>query len=270
MKPADFFAYSDYKELLADVIKRLPKRGYGQLHKLAQHLKVHSSLVSQVLSGPKDFSMEQGLGAARFFNFTARETEYLLLLIQIAKAGTQELRTFYERQAEKFQENASQVAGRITGASRLNEADLALYYSDWIYIAVWLATMMTDLKSAAGIASHLSVPRGDVETALDFLITAGLVAATDDGYEAKVMKTHVPASSPLARRHHVNWRLKAIEHASLTATDEVMFTAPMTLSKKDFIWLKAQILTLVEAASEVVKASPSEELACLNIDLFRV
>ena len=49
-----------------------------------------------------------------------------------------------------------------------------------------------------------------------------------------------------------------------------MFTAPMTLSKTDFVKLRCRILDLIQETSEMVKDSPSEQIAYLNIDLLQL
>jgi hypothetical protein len=266
----DFFGHNDYKLLLREVVRTRPRRGYGQLNQLAAHLKVHSSLVSQILNGPKDFTLEQALGVARFFRFDGRETEYFLLLVQAAKAGTEELRSFHRGQARRFQREALEVSSRISGDTELAEADKALYYSDWSYMAVWLATMVARLRTPEAIASALGLEPAEATRILAFLERAGLCEPSSEGYAARVCKTHVPASSPLARRHHVNWRLQAIERAARLGDGDLMFTAPMTLAAVDKAWLKRRLLDLIQEASELVKASPCEQLACLNIDLFDI
>lgn len=50
-----------------------------------------------------------------------------------------------------------------------------------------------------------------------------------------------------------------------------MFTSPMSLSKTAYKTLRRQLKELVEkAAEEVPMLGDAEEVACLNIDLFKV
>lgn len=63
-------------------------------------------------------------------------------------------------------------------------------------------------------------------------------------------------------------RLKAIERSENLASEELMFTSPFSISKKDFNYLREEILKLIKSTSLVIKDSPAEEVACLNFDLI--
>jgi hypothetical protein len=82
-------------------------------------------------------------------------------------------------------------------------------------------------------------------------------------------QNYVRASSPLVKRHHVNWRLKAIEHYEKLSDSELGFTAPLTISKKDFDIVREEILKFIQDLSKRVEKSDSEIVACLNIDWFK-
>jgi uncharacterized protein (TIGR02147 family) len=270
MQLAKFFSYLDYKKLINDVVQELPRHGYGQLNQLSQQIGVHSSLMSQVFRGDKDLSLEQGLKVADFFEMTARETEYFMLLLSYAKSSTTQLRKFYKGQIESMQQSIQSVSSRMPSATELKESDRALYYSDWSYIAIWLATSLANHQRAKNIGDSLKLDTENVERVLLDLVKMGLCQESETGFVMNIQKTHLPASSPLVKRHHINWRLKAIEHIPAVHIDELIFTAPMTLSKEDFFWLKHALLDLIESTSNRVKTSESEILACLNIDLFHL
>jgi hypothetical protein len=79
-------------------------------------------------------------------------------------------------------------------------------------------------------------------------------------------RTHVPAESPLVARHHLNWRLKAMERFSTISDEELVFTSPMTLSRKDGRAVREAIAELIEKVSGVVERTDPEKLSVLNID----
>lgn len=105
--------------------------------------------------------------------------------------------------------------------------------------------------------------------ALDFLLAHGL--CVDDGTGGVRMgprRTHVPSSSPLVGRHHVNWRLKAIQAIPRTESSDLFFTSPMTFALKDKETIRRLLLDYIQDVNAVVDPSPSEMLGCLNIDFF--
>lgn len=75
----------------------------------------------------------------------------------------------------------------------------------------------------------------------------------------------------LASRHHGNWRVKAMErHPIFSPHDELVYTAPMTLSVTDASRIRELLADLVQKTDQIVGPSPSEKLYCLNIDWFEV
>lgn len=74
----------------------------------------------------------------------------------------------------------------------------------------------------------------------------------------------------LVARHHTNWRLKSIEKTEKEEKDELIFTAPLTVSQKDFKKIKNILLNSIEKVSEIIVKTSPEKVTCLNIDLFYV
>ena len=89
-------------------------------------------------------------------------------------------------------------------------------------------------------------------------------------YSLSTQTTHVDRKSLYVIRHHENWRFQAIKNMEFEKEENLFFTAPLTISKSDFEYFKNQVLNLIEDLSKKVKVSNSEELVCLNIDLFKI
>ena len=60
----------------------------------------------------------------------------------------------------------------------------------------------------------------------------------------------------------------SIKNYSQFKEKDMAFSAPLTLSTQDFFQVKQILLEAIEKVSKTVSTSPSEELACLNIDFF--
>ena len=69
-------------------------------------------------------------------------------------------------------------------------------------------------------------------------------------------------------KHHANWRIKAIEASEMLEEEELMYTAQVSLSKKDFAILREEMATFIKTFLDRVHASPAEEIACFNLDWF--
>src|SRR4051794_16485735 len=89
------FEFLDYRRFLRRHIDHLPKKGRGEVSRIAQAAGVHPSLLSQVLTGDKNLSLEQAQIIAEYLDLTHQETEYFLLMVQHQRAGTAKLRTYF-------------------------------------------------------------------------------------------------------------------------------------------------------------------------------
>jgi len=54
------------------------------------------------------------------------------------------------------------------------------------------------------------------------------------------------------------------------ATDELFFSSPMTLSRKDKQKLREKIIEFIKDFMKTIQNSDEEILCCLNIDWFEV
>ena len=76
------YEYSDYKEYINAYIRELPKNGRGQFLQISKSLRVHSTLISQILKGEKHFTQEQAFAITVYFSMSELETEYFLEMYQ--------------------------------------------------------------------------------------------------------------------------------------------------------------------------------------------
>lgn len=246
----------------------MPRGGRGQLRKIAAHLNVHPTLLSQVLSGGKDLTLEQAILLCDYLGLGELEREYFLLLIQYERAGSKTLKNFFHAKLRVLQEEGNKVASRFEKTTEIREEDKAVFYSHWQNSAVRLLTSIKDFQSLDAVAEKLKLPQARVKRILDFLLSVGLVKEEEGRYQMGPARTHLPSSSPYTIRHHVNWRLKAFEAYEKLEKNELAITFPMTLSKKDSLRLRELIVDFVESVNKTLESSEPEELMCLNIDYF--
>lgn len=264
------YNFDDAKSFLMAHFQALPKRGRGQALRLAQHLRVHTTLVSQVLGGRKVFTLEQAADVAEFVGLTEPEGEFLLLLVQRERAGGAALREALGRQIRQRREAAKQLVARLKSDVKLKEEERAVFYSDWVFSAVRQLSAIPGFDSTEKIADYLGLSRARVKEVVDFLLATGLCVERSGRLAVGPQSTHLEASSPWVRVHHGNWRQKAMERVNDGKPSQLHYSAPMTLSARDAARLREMIVKFLESVDKLVEPSPSEELHCLNIDWFRV
>jgi uncharacterized protein (TIGR02147 family) len=265
------FQFTDYKEFLKERIQKMPRGGHGQYRKISTFLGVNSTMISQILSGPKHFTSEQTLLTAEYFGLDHSEVDYLLTLVQFERAGTHKLKKFHQKKIEQFQAKAQKAKTRIGAKKELIRVEQATFYSDYTYSAVRLLTSIPGkFQDAETIAKHLNIPREHVLNLINFLLNAGLILEKNGGWEIGPSKTHIGSDSPFVSRHHSNWRLLAMQKHPRLLENELAFTSPLTISRKDFKLVKNRILELIQELGKIIDKTDPEQLACLNIDWFVV
>lgn len=246
----------------------MPKNGRGELRKIALYLNVHPTLLSQVLSGGKDLSLEQAVLLSDYLGLNDFEKEYFLFLVQYERAGSKQLKSYFHSKLRKLQEEGENISSRFLRTTEIREEDKAIFYSHWQNSAIRLLTSIQGFQSLDAISEKLKLSKLQVRRTLDFLLSVGLVREEGGKYTVGPSRTHVPAHSPYVVRHHVNWRLKAFDAYEKMEKQELAITLPMTLSKKDAAKLRALLVDFVESVHQTIEKTDPEELMCLNIDYF--
>jgi len=267
----NIFIYENYREFVLASIHSLPKRGRGEFKKIGEFLGMHSTTVSLVFRGDKELTLEQACGLAEYLGLRTLETDYFLCLVSFSRAGTRKLKETLGRQMKQMQALGKKIGAQVAHEQILNDQKKATFYSSWRFSAVRLLTSVPEYQNIEAISQRLGLPRKHVSQVMEFLLSSGLCVQKDGKLQIGPSVTHLDANSPFVLRHHVNWRLQALERYDHFDHDkEVAYTGPMTLSQKDVQEVRSQAIKFVAGVVDTARRSPSEELYCLNLDWFKV
>lgn len=264
------FEYSDYRQFLRLYIDHLPKRGRGEINRMAQFIGVHPSLLSQVLADQKNLSLEQAQLLCEYLGFIPTEMEYFLCSVQFQKAGTAKLRAYFKEKLHDLRKSSIELSERVRQDRQLSEEEKAIFYSHWLYAALWLQSSCGGGQSLDEIVERFDIPRERVTEILHFLVETRLCLAENGKFLMGPQSVHLARGSAYLTRHHTNWRLRAIEASDQIGADELMYTAPISISKSDLKKLRSRLADLVKEITDVAIASEAEELVCFNLDFFLI
>lgn len=266
MHAVTIFDFDDYKAFVRDYVQQLPHRGRGQYRRMAQHMRVHTTLLSHVFRGSKDLTPEQACALASFLELQELDADFLLALVERNRAGNGQLRAAVDRRLGNLRERRQQLEHRMPGARTLSREERATFYSQWYYSAVRLVTSLPEMANAESIAMRLDLPRDLVRTAITFLLESGLLVEESRGFRLAPKRTHLGANSPLAPTHHRNWRVRTMNRYERMTPRDFAFTSPVTLSRADFLVIRELLVDAATRVSSIVEPSACESLAILNID----
>ncbi len=264
------FEFEDYKAFLIHWIESQPSRGRGLSRKIAQVLKIHSTMMSHILRGKQHLSEDQALVLSEYMGLTELETEYFLALVRLDRASTHKLKTRIRKELSTLQNQSREIKNRIIEHHKLSPEDSARFYSNWFYSAIRLLSDIPAYQFRTQLVEAFDLPRDVANEAVTFLIEKGLCREAEGRIVIGPSRTHLPADSPYIWTMHKNWRLKAIERHSKTLPGELFYTAPMSIAVEDVAKVRELILRLLEKVTKIAAASQPERLAVLNIDWFEI
>jgi uncharacterized protein (TIGR02147 family) len=260
------FEFDNYKEFVTARLKSMPKLGRGQYRKIALALSMQPTLVSQVFNGDRNLTLEQACGLCDYLGLNELETEYFLAMLEHERAGSEKLKRVIQKRINGLKAQALQLVNRLPRDKELTEENKAIFYSTWHYSGVSLLSSIPKFRTIDAISDFLGVPRSKVSRIVEFLVSCGLCVEEGEKVRMGSQRTFLSNQSVLASRHHINWRHKAFERYDSLSDQELVFTAPLSVSEKDGKAIRARIVELIESVGKVVSNTDPEKLACLNID----
>jgi uncharacterized protein (TIGR02147 family) len=270
VKHMNLFDFKDYRLYLKSWLKLAKQAGRSNVNKLADVIGIHPTYLSQVISGGKNLSLEQAAILSVEVQFTEIEQEYFFALIQLDRSGTQQLKKYWEKQISRIRKDHTKLNSRVGKHHELTDTERAIYYSSWLYAAIFVATSINGGQTLDQIADRFELSREKASEILTFLTRAGICDFKDGVYRMGKQTVYVPNDSPFVVKHHSNWRLKAIQKMDTREDRELFFSSPMSISTSDVAKIRDILTRAVEQAQKVVQESGAEELVCLNMDFFRV
>lgn len=259
---------ANYRQFIRFYLVKRSLRGRGEIGKLAKFIRVHSTFVSQVLAGTKDFNIEQSYATTEYLQLNKIEKKFFLLLVLKDRASTKEVKNYFMSEIEELKSTMLSVSNHLNKHRVLSETDGAIFYSTWLYSAIRLYCSIGSGKTLEEICHQFHLGRKKALSYVDFLEKIGLIFLQDERYKLGEVHTNLSGDSPFIIKHHMNWRVKALQRQENTRVEEMAFTAPMSLSKKDFLKIREKLLASIKEVIELAKESEAEDVAFLNIDWF--
>jgi uncharacterized protein (TIGR02147 family) len=266
----NIFDEDDYKKILRALVKEKSDSKRGFYRKMAEYLGVNPSLISQVVSGSRDFTEEQTVSICEFLGLPKLESRYLLTLVQVARAGSVQLKSYHLETLTAIKIQATNLSERVSKTRSLSDAEKAKFYSSWVYSAIQLCSTLDKPMRFKDVCSKFNLPPSDAQRIIGFLQEIGLIIDDRGVYKPGPSDTHLEKASPYISNLHRNWRLKAMQLADAIRDEELMYTCNFSVSRKDFATIREIFFKTIQDFLDTAQKSPAEEIAQFNLDLFWV
>lgn len=266
----EIFEFNNYIKYL---LFRLGNTGIrsGKRKDLSRFLSCQSSFLSQVLSlkTKVNFSLEQGILVNKYFHHTQEEGHYFMLLLELERSGTAELKAYFQSQIDELILERNKLKTRMKNYKEINQDVQGVFYSSWKYQAIQSLLSIPKLQSSSSISEYLSLPESEVVEILNFLITHQLALKTENGYKIGSQLLHLNEHSKFLKQHHINWKMRGIDSLDYqNRMTDFHYSAVITLENNDIIKLRKKIIDQLGENLKFVESSEAQSGHVLCIDLF--
>ncbi len=176
-----------------------------------------------------------------------------------------------QEKLEELRTASKKLSARIKHDRNLSDAEKSVFYSSWLFSAVHLFSS-TEEKGVTleDVTQRFDLSRAKAAEILHFLCDSQLCKESKGRFAMGTQSTFVPQGSPHLTRHHLNWRIRAMEKAEAVSDDELMYTAQISISKRDFAKVRELAVAFIKEVNEIAKPSVAEDIVNLNLDLFEI
>lgn len=266
----EVYQFTDYRAFIKARVEQ-DASPWGIWAKLANAASCKPTYLSQAMKEKCHLTADHILGIARYWDLTDAETDFLILLLDYARAGTKELREYLHAKMARIRKEREDLSARLKKPKFETGEKETLYYSSWFWSALHVIVSIPEYQSPRKIAQRLSLPVEFIEQALERLAAHGIVTRKGQGWTYGDSDVHIPKDSLLVGVHHNNWRQKAVaDSTSPMGSDGVHYTAVYSLSRSDYQHLKEKMLELIEYSRKKIADSKEEEIVCFLCDIFPV
>jgi uncharacterized protein (TIGR02147 family) len=264
------FDFKDYIEFLNLYLGRLPSNGHGEKSRLAIAMNCHSAYLSKILKKEADLSSEQAHALTRYLRFTPDETDFFLLLVQYARAGTTDLKKHYLQKINATEQKRIQLKNRFAVEQELTPEDKITYFSEWYYpvIHLMLATLPA-YQNRKALEAALTIPSAQIENAVLFLERIGAIEKVGLQYKPGKVNIHLGNDSAMISTYHTQWRMQAIRSFEKRDDHDLHYSNTVTIHRQDFEKIRKLLISAIEQVRASVAESKNENsVAVLTMDWF--
>jgi uncharacterized protein (TIGR02147 family) len=261
------FDYKDYKNYLTDFFDATGRS--GKRSAFSKAIGCQPAYLSRVLNGEAHLSPEQVDKASEFLGHTREEEKFFFFLVLWNRAGTPSLRKKIGDEIKELRDQHLLLKNRVSLRQPLPPDSQVTYYSAWYYTAVHMLFDIDEAWTPDLIASTLGLSLKRVSEVLSFLSENGLIQRTTSGYKILERETHIDSQSPLVAKHHINWRVKAIQSLEHGREESLHYSSVISVANKDIPKIREIMVDAIERIRRTVKISqPEETLYSYCLDLF--
>jgi transcription initiation factor IIE alpha subunit len=192
------------------------------------------------------------------------------LLHQIDNAQNKIFKDALIKKKNKIKKRSLNLSERLDKDREISDTEKAIFYSSWHHSCIWVYISLEGGKTRDEIHIRTGIDKTQINKVLSFLKEINICHEVDGKYFQKEGRMHLDKNSPHLKQHHINWRIKAIQKLDHPSEEDLNFTAPLSLSKKDFEKIRERLVSFIQELSSTVEKTTPEEIYLVNLDCIKI
>lgn len=261
--------FADYRRYLIEKVGGESTRS-GLRKQLAEAIPVHTTYISQILSGRAELSLEQAESINEFFAHTEDEGEYFLTLVMKERAGSKKLKARFESKLKAMRDLRLNIQKRVGQSDEISQKDREKFYSNHYYGAIHVLTGIKEFKSVEKLAQALNLPRPRVQAMVDFCLRLGVLEIKNGDLSPGKQHIHLGNQSELILKHHSNWRQHCLQSLQFLDPEDLHYSACVSIDEATAFKIKEALLSGLKDKVKLISAAPEETAYVLSFDFYRL
>ncbi len=241
---------------------------------LAESCRMQKSFLSMVINQEMHINEEQAFLMAETFNLTSEETDYFLLLLQYARASSNNYAAFLKGKIEKIREKKGRLTEKLSKKTvNLTQNNHSAYYeyylnplAQYVHMLLLIPKYQSDLVM---IAKRLDSTLEEIQTVIDTLQELDIVIYQNDRYECTAKSIHIENGTALSDQNHLNARLQALQKKINLKENDYRFSATICADTKVKKKIVDEIKNMLSRCQSFTQDTLPTDIYQFNIDFFQ-
>ena len=266
----EIFAYSNYVKYLEGLALDQKARGRTKAE-LALRLGCQPAYLSQVLAGRVHLTEEHILRLCESLEFEKPKTEYFLLLLRLAKAGSPELKKYLSLQLTELKKSSEELEEHLVANKRQGNDEAAMYYTSSILPSLMhVATSCQALQTPTALAERFRLDPQVVDHHLHQLEKFKMVEFRGGRWNFAGASLHFSKGSSLETQLQLARRLMALNQVSFRQETDLHYSVLFSTDEVTFKKMRELFLTTIEKLHKQVAPTPGHDVYAICLDYFKV
>ncbi len=265
MNRPEIFRYLDYRVYLRDTFEQLANanRKYSQRWVAMKAGLKSPQLISMILKGDRKLSVENAQLLALALGFSAKEEEYLLILVELENASHQ----------EKQLEILDRIRFQFQNGLFKDLPDSGVeYIRKWFYPVIRELCVLKDFTVSPGtIARALAIGEDEANEALELLVRCGFLREIIGGYKRTEpsIKAADYVSPMIMLQYHLQILERAFQAVQLNRDIRHFDSLVVALSSRDIECVKEKIRQFIREIDMLGESSAKrDDVFQLSVQFF--